>query len=138
MEGAASNRHNLSELDAFVSELETRGWNIRPPREYGATYDLGRGEVVMLSPHTDCIVLESNRLPPDPWGTVVIDPASQQVRSFTTMAREGDLQVVYISAPLATFRQVAGPILGEPSTVARPTTQRTTAAATNKPIRGIG
>jgi hypothetical protein len=137
MESAAANRHNLSGVEAFVSELETKGWNLLPPQEYGATYDLGCGEVVMLSPNSDLIVLESNRLPPNPWGTVVIDPASQQVRSFT-MAWEGDLHVVYISAPLATYRQVAGPILGDQGTVATPTAQRTTVTAADRPVRGIG
>jgi hypothetical protein len=137
MESAAANRHNLSGVEAFVSELETRGWNLLPPQKYAATYDLGCGEVVVLSPNADLIVLESNRLPPNPWGTVVIDPASHQVRSFT-MAWEGDLHVVYISAPLPTFRQVAGPILGDQSTVGTPTVQCTTVTAADRPLRGIG
>jgi hypothetical protein len=138
MERAAPDPRNISDIDAFVNELETRGWSALPPKEYRATYDVGGGEVVTLSPNANSIVLESNRLPPDPWGTVVIDPVSQQVRAFTTMAREGGLQVVYISAPLATFRQVAGPILGDRSALSRPTTQHGTGTFSDKPVRGIG
>jgi hypothetical protein len=40
--------HNLSDVDAFVSELETRGWNMLPPKKYGATYDLGGDEALEL------------------------------------------------------------------------------------------
>jgi hypothetical protein len=117
-----------TDVDTFLSELETKGWKMLPPKEYGATYDLGGGEIVILSPNIDFIVLESDRLPPYPWGTVVIDPTSQQVRSFT-MAWEGDLHVVYISAPSATFCQIAGPVLGDRSAVGAPVARRTTATA---------
>jgi hypothetical protein len=37
MQLAAAHTPNRSDVDAFVNELETRGWNMLPPKEYGAT-----------------------------------------------------------------------------------------------------